>query len=98
MSHAATTTSAMRTRRRPTGGDYHSQDDSPGRGMKPLAPLLATAYGRLREARDWPPRKILLIRRNRIGGMICALPHVRRVRPASPAARISVLSRERKPP
>ena len=66
--------------------------------MKPLAPLLATAYGRPREAGDWPPRKILLIRRNGIGDMICALPLVRRVRAAFPAARIDLLASERNAP
>ena len=66
--------------------------------MKLLAPLLAAAYGQPREEGAWPPRKILLIRRNGIGDMICALPLVRRVRAAFPRARIDMLASERNAP
>ena len=66
--------------------------------MKPLAPLLAAAYGRARERGVWPPRRILLIRRNGIGDMICALPLVRRVRAGFPDARIDMLASERNAP
>src|ERR671935_258364 len=104
MSHAATATSRMSTRSLPIGCDYHSQDENPGRSardrlrMKLLAPLLAAAYGQPREEGAWPPRKILLIRRNGIGDMICALPLVRRVRAAFPRARIDMLASERNAP
>jgi ADP-heptose:LPS heptosyltransferase len=66
--------------------------------MKLLAPILAAAYGGPRESGDWPPRRILLIRRNGIGDMICALPLVRRVRAGFPDARIDLLASERNAP
>jgi len=66
--------------------------------MKLLAPILAAAYGRPRESSEWPPRRILLIRRNGIGDMICALPLVRRVRAGFPEARIDMLASERNAP
>jgi ADP-heptose:LPS heptosyltransferase len=66
--------------------------------MKPFAPLLALAYGAPRTAAESPPRRILLIRRNGIGDMICALPLVRRVRAGFAAARIDVLASERNAP
>ena len=57
--------------------------------------LLAAAYGRPR--RDAPyaaegVRRILLIRRNGIGDMICALPLMRSVRAAFPQARVELLA------
>lgn len=56
--------------------------------------LLRLAYGKPRFA-PWTPqrvRKILLIRRNGIGDMICALPLMRSVRAAFPQARIELLA------
>lgn len=66
--------------------------------MRALAPFLALAYGAPNKASAQPPRKILLIRRNGIGDMICALPLVRRVRAAFPGARVDVLASERNAP
>src|SRR5919201_4063948 len=60
--------------------------------------LLGAAYGTPRREAAWPPRKILLIRRNGIGDMICALPLVRRVRAGFPSARIDLLASERNAP
>jgi ADP-heptose:LPS heptosyltransferase len=62
--------------------------------MRPLAALLALAYGRPVAARA-EPRKVLLIRRNGIGDMICALPLLRRIRAGFPRARLDVLASER---
>lgn len=67
--------------------------------MKPIAPLLALAYGAPRApGGDGVPRRILLIRRNGIGDMICALPLVRRIRAGFPQARLDVLASERNAP
>lgn len=57
--------------------------------------LLSAAYGRPRTAARFAAdrvRRILLIRRNGIGDMICALPLMRSVRAAFPAARVEVLA------
>ena len=57
--------------------------------------LLRLAYGRPRSRGAFDAaaaRRILLIRRNGIGDMICALPLMRSVRAAFPAARIEVLA------
>lgn len=56
--------------------------------------LLRLAYGKPRSA-PWAAervQRILLIRRNGIGDMICALPLLRSVRAAFPAARLDVLA------
>jgi len=66
--------------------------------IRALEALLGAAYGTPRREAAWPPRKILLIRRNGIGDMICALPLVRRVRAGFPAARIDMLASERNAP
>lgn len=66
--------------------------------IRALEALLGAAYGTPRREAAWPPRKILLIRRNGIGDMICALPLVRRVRAGFPDARIDVLASERNAP
>jgi ADP-heptose:LPS heptosyltransferase len=66
--------------------------------IRALELLLGAAYGTPRREAAWPPRKILLIRRNGIGDMICALPLVRRVRAGFPAARIDMLASERNAP
>src|SRR5207248_7086650 len=66
--------------------------------IRALEALLGAAYGTPRRDAVWPPRKILLIRRNGIGDMICALPLVRRVRAGFPAARIDLLASERNAP
>jgi heptosyltransferase III len=61
--------------------------------VKPLAPLLALAYGTPRRASgDASPERVLVIRRNGIGDMICALPLLRSLRQALPRARIDVLA------
>lgn len=57
--------------------------------------LLRLAYGRPRSRGPFDAaavRRILLIRRNGIGDMICALPLMRSVRAAFPAARLEVLA------
>lgn len=57
--------------------------------------LLAAAYGKPRPAARFSPdgvQRVLLIRRNGIGDMICALPLIRSVRAAFPAARVEVLA------
>jgi heptosyltransferase-3 len=66
--------------------------------VKPLAPLLALAYGTPRKPQTGAPRKILVVRRNGIGDMICALPLLRHLRAAYPAARIDVLASARNAP
>src|SRR5205085_1974764 len=63
--------------------------------IRALEALLGAAYGTPRRDAAWPPRKILLIRRNGIGDMICALPLARRLRAGFPAARIDMLASER---
>lgn len=64
--------------------------------MRPFEPLLRLAYGApRREEPAGTPGKILLIRRNGIGDMICALPLFRRLRARFPQARIDVLASER---
>ena len=57
--------------------------------------LLAAAYGRPRQETRYAPehvKRILLIRRNGIGDMICALPLMRSVRAGLPHARIEILA------
>jgi ADP-heptose:LPS heptosyltransferase len=66
--------------------------------IRALEALLGAAYGTPRREAAWPPRKILLIRRNGIGDMICALPLARRVRAGFPDARIDMLASERNAP
>ena len=84
--------------------DQHDQDEQlPHRAViiiakmkiRALEALLGAAYGTPRRDAVWPPRKILLIRRNGIGDMICALPLARRLRAGFPAARIDMLASER---
>jgi heptosyltransferase III len=67
--------------------------------VRPLAPFLALAYGSPRRSPpDFAPKKILVIRRNGIGDMICALPLLRHLQRAFPAARIDVLASARNAP
>jgi heptosyltransferase III len=54
--------------------------------------LLALAYGSPRTGARAAPERILVIRRNGIGDMICALPLLRSLRQALPRARIDVLA------
>jgi hypothetical protein len=61
--------------------------------VRPIEPLLALAYGKPRSVPvQSAPRKILVIRRNGIGDMICALPLLRHLRAAFPLARLDVLA------
>ena len=59
--------------------------------------LLAAAYGAPRAATRFDParlRRILAIRRNGIGDMICALPTLRALRRTFPEARLDILASE----
>jgi len=60
--------------------------------------LLALAYGSPRTDARAVPEKILVIRRNGIGDMICALPLIRHLHRAYPSARIDVLASARNAP
>ena len=60
--------------------------------------MLALAFGSPRQGEVHEPRKILVIRRNGIGDMICALPLIRHLHGAWPSARIDVLASPRNAP
>lgn len=60
--------------------------------------MLALAYGAPATEAKGAPQKILVIRRNGIGDMICALPLIRHLQRAYPAARIDVLASARNAP